>query len=88
MERTTVTRNIQPLEKAGLLRVARTPDDARARVLTLTSTGERLIQSAYVRWERAQKRVREAVGASRIDALRAQLTDVLDLAPIPGADDR
>ena len=30
MDRTTLTRNVRPLEKAGLLRVARSPADARA----------------------------------------------------------
>jgi len=40
MERTTLTRNIGPLEAAGLLRVARDPEDARARILVLTVDDE------------------------------------------------
>src|SRR5262249_5973407 len=37
MDPTTLTRNIRPLEKMGLVRVARAPDDARTRNVFLTS---------------------------------------------------
>jgi DNA-binding MarR family transcriptional regulator len=77
MDRTTLTRNVVPLEKGGLLRVARSAGDARARVILLTRTGEHLIESAYPLWEDAQKRVRRALGADRFDALRAQLSEVV-----------
>jgi DNA-binding MarR family transcriptional regulator len=80
MDRTTLTRNVVPLEKGGLLRVARSFDDARARVILLTRAGERLIESAYPLWEDAQKRVREALGADRFEALRSQLSEVVMLA--------
>ena len=81
MERTTLTRNIQPLEKAGLLRVSRSPDDARARVITLTRAGERMIETAFPLWERATERVRALLGARRLDALRAELAGVIEVAP-------
>ena len=81
MERTTLTRNIQPLERAGLLRVSRSPEDARARVITLTRAGERMIETAFPLWERATERVRKLLGARRMDALRAELTGIIELAP-------
>jgi DNA-binding MarR family transcriptional regulator len=80
MDRTTLTRNVQPLEKDGLLRVARSADDARARVILLTRAGERMIDAAYPLWEKAQKQIRRALGAQRTDALRAQLAEVVALA--------
>src|SRR6266849_9522293 len=40
---TTLTRTVRPLERAGLIRVARSPNDARARVILLTRSGERMI---------------------------------------------
>lgn len=36
MDRTTLTRNIAPLEKEGYLRVARSPTDARLKIVLLT----------------------------------------------------
>ncbi|WP_394844867.1 MarR family winged helix-turn-helix transcriptional regulator [Pendulispora brunnea] len=77
MDRTTLTRNIVPLEKAGYLRVARSAADARARVILLTRSGERLIESAYPLWEEAQSKIRRTLGEDRFDALRSQLSEVL-----------
>jgi DNA-binding MarR family transcriptional regulator len=62
MERTTLTRNLRPLEKEGLLRVARDPADARARIVFLTRPGERAIEKAFPLWERSQKRLRNLLG--------------------------
>ena len=76
-ERTTLTRNIVPLERAGLLRVARDPDDARARILLLTRAGERAIESAFPLWQTAQRRVRDAVGGGRLDEYNAEMTALL-----------
>jgi DNA-binding MarR family transcriptional regulator len=76
-ERTTLTRNIVPLERAGLLRVARDPDDARARILTLTRAGERAIEAAFPLWELAQRRVRDAVGGGRLDGYNEQMSVLL-----------
>jgi DNA-binding MarR family transcriptional regulator len=81
MDRTTLTRNILPLEKAGLIRVSRLPEDARARVITLTRAGERMIEAAHPLWEKAQHRVREALGVARLEALRDQLSEVIEFAP-------
>jgi DNA-binding MarR family transcriptional regulator len=81
LDRTTLTRNVKPLERAGLLRVARSPKDARARVVVLTRGGERMIESAYPLWEQAQKRIRDSFGPGRVDALRDRLAELVALAP-------
>jgi DNA-binding MarR family transcriptional regulator len=80
LDQTTVTRNVVTLEKAGLVRVARSADDARARIVFLTRAGERMIEAAYPAWEEAQKRIRRELGAARFDALRSQLSEVITLA--------
>jgi DNA-binding MarR family transcriptional regulator len=80
MDRTTLTRNVVPLEKAGLLRVARSAEDARTRLIVLTKAGERMIESAYPLWEEAQKRIRKTLGPDRFEALRGQLAEVVGLA--------
>jgi len=85
MERTTLTRNIGPLESAGLLRVARDPDDARTRVLLLTRAGERAIEAAFPLWEAGQRRVREIVGGDRLDEYHHQITELLSTVSARGA---
>jgi DNA-binding MarR family transcriptional regulator len=83
MERTTMTRNIGPLESAGLLRVARDPDDARARILVLTRAGERAIEAAFPLWQAAQRQVRSAVGGGRLDEVHEQMTELLSAISAP-----
>jgi DNA-binding MarR family transcriptional regulator len=79
MDRTTLTRNVRPLEKAGMLRVARDPADARARIVLLTRAGEQAIEEAFPLWEKAQKHVRSLLGASQVENLREHLTRALAL---------
>ncbi len=64
MDRTTLTRNLKPLIKAGL--VDSTPDkkDARVRNLSLTPEGAERLQAATPYWEKAQAEFVERVGAS------------------------
>lgn len=69
MDRTTLSRNLGPLERLGFLRVARAPGDGRARIVLLTRAGERAIEKAHPLWQRAQKEVRDLVGARAADEL-------------------
>ncbi len=80
MERTTLTRNLRPLEKAGLLRVARDPADARGRLVLLTRAGERAIESAYPLWEQGQERLRAALGEPRVADLNKALSRAIEAA--------
>ncbi|WP_370451709.1 MarR family winged helix-turn-helix transcriptional regulator [Corallococcus sp. CA031C] len=73
LDQTTLSRNVVPLEKAGWLRVARSPHDARSRVVLLTRAGARMIESAYPQWEAAQERLRRTLGAGPFEALHAAL---------------
>lgn len=84
MDRTTLTRNLRPLERVGLLRVGRAADDARVRVVKLTGAGERSIEKAYPAWEQAQRLVRELVGAGDADRLHAGASRALGLI-VPSA---
>jgi DNA-binding MarR family transcriptional regulator len=77
MERTTLTRNLVPLEKAELVRVARSPHDARTRMVFLSRAGERMIVTALPLWERAQKRVREKIGPRLMKHVSEDLDDLL-----------
>ena len=73
LDPTTLTRNIRPLEKAGLLRVARSPQDKRTRMVFLTRSGERMIESVFPAWQRALGEANAAFGERRIGEVRTQL---------------
>jgi DNA-binding MarR family transcriptional regulator len=54
MDRTTLTANLKPLERRGLVAVAADPADKRSRRLALTEAGRRVLAGAVPAWHRAQ----------------------------------
>jgi DNA-binding MarR family transcriptional regulator len=86
MDGTTLSRNLQPLEKAGLVRVGRDSADRRVRIALLTPAGRRLIQQALPLWKRAHRQVVEALGPAEARALRDRLdaTVLAAAEPHPG----
>jgi DNA-binding MarR family transcriptional regulator len=80
MDRTTLTRSIRPLERAGLLRVARSPEDARTKVVVITRSGERMIETIFPVWERVLKQVKKSLGAEILIDLHARLDRVIALS--------
>jgi DNA-binding MarR family transcriptional regulator len=56
LERTTLTRNLQLLEKRGLIGIA-SDDDQRVRRVTVTRRGEAAAAAALPAWKRAQASV-------------------------------
>ena len=54
MERTTLTRNLRPLVRQGLITLGN-GDDRRVRTLTLTAKGRRAAVTALPHWRKAQR---------------------------------
>lgn len=54
MDRTTLTKNLKPLARDGLLSIAADPADARIRHVGLTPAGQALLAQAAERWKLAQ----------------------------------
>jgi|SRR5262245_29448539 len=77
MDRTTLGRNILPLERDGLIRIAPSASDRRAKELHLTKAGEKRLQAARKGWSDAQARFEQTFGARRAADLRALLRTVV-----------
>ncbi len=73
MERTTLTRNLRPLERAGLIRVAPGPDQRR-RAVEITADGRRRYEAAVPLWREAERAFRRKMG-NRESAARRVLLD-------------
>ena len=73
MDRTTLGRNILPLERDGLIGIERAASDRRAKELHLTKAGEKRFEAARKKWSAAQARFEGAFGASRAADLRSLL---------------
>lgn len=77
MERTTLTRNIQLLERRGLIAVG--PEGARrARKLALTAEGRRALNGALPYWRKAQESLRANLGEDDWQAAGRGIEALLD----------
>lgn len=72
MDRTTLTRNLAPLERAGWVRTE-AGADRRTRQVSLTEEGQAALARALPFWQAAQAQVSAQFGQERLAALRAEL---------------
>jgi DNA-binding MarR family transcriptional regulator len=73
MDRTTLGRNILPLERDGLIEIVPGREDRRSKELRLTEAGIERLRAAVKCWKNAQKSFDEAFGATRATKFRAIL---------------
>ena len=76
MDRTTLGRNIRPLQRAGLVTAVVGKDDRRSRQLQLTERGLARINEARKGWTKAQAGFEAAFGKGRAGELRGLLRAV------------
>jgi DNA-binding MarR family transcriptional regulator len=77
MDRTTLGRNILPLQRDGLIRIEASATDRRAKQLALTKEGEQQLRSAAKLWYAAQARFDAVFGAKQATDLRALMATVI-----------
>jgi len=78
MDPTTLTRNLRPLERRGLIAIEADPRDRRSRRLRLTVEGRAALERARPAWARAQREVEEVLGAPGAGALNDTLDSALE----------
>jgi len=81
MDRTTLSRNLKPLERDGFVLVE-PGDDQRQRVITLTETGKQKLAQALPLWQEAQTKVMVGFTAARFDGLLADLETAVALSQV------
>ncbi len=77
MDRTTLGRNILPLEREGLVAVRPGYADRRTKELHLTELGRARLRAAAKRWAQAQAEFEAAFGKKRALDLRRVMRDVV-----------
>jgi len=79
MDRSTLTRNLKPLEQQRLVAIG--PEGRhRSRTLCITSKGEQLVGKALPLWEKTQKKLREELKKRRWKNLHTELDHVIKSA--------
>ena len=76
MDRTTLGRNILPLEREGLISIEPGRRDRRSKELRLTEAGAERLEAARKGWREAQTQFAAAFGEERTIGLRAVLREV------------
>ena len=73
MDRTTLGRNILPLERDGLIAIEQGSRDRRSKELRVTEAGEARFRAGVKGWVQAQRQFDKAFGAKRTADMRALL---------------
>jgi DNA-binding MarR family transcriptional regulator len=84
LDRTALSRNLDPLVARGFVDVAQ-GRDARTREAALTREGACALRAAVPHWKRAQSRVAQKLGRRKLDTLIATLAEIETLHPAPSA---
>jgi len=85
MDRTTLKRNLELLEREGLVRI-QPGDDARVREVSLTAAAQKKLAAALPYWTRAQNHVTRKLGPARSDQLLSNLSAAIGAAQTEGRD--
>lgn len=81
MDRTTLSRNLAPLEREGYVTLS-SGQDRRRRIVRLTPTGRDALQRARPLWQEAQGRIARERGSGSLDALLDELHALAGIEPI------
>jgi len=73
MDRTTLTANLKPLERRGLVKVSIDDADKRTRRLKLTSAGQALLIAAVPIWKKTHAKVERLLPRANSKELRVDL---------------
>jgi DNA-binding MarR family transcriptional regulator len=78
LDRTTLTRNLKPLEQKGLIQISRVT--ANRKEITLRPEGKAALRTALKCWRKAQAKVVRKLGEERWDRMRKDLAAVIALS--------
>lgn len=77
LDRTTLTRNLKPLERDALLSSGPGEHDARERLIALTAAGRDKLAEALPYWRDAQQAFERQIGKMKTRELRTLLSSVV-----------
>jgi DNA-binding MarR family transcriptional regulator len=78
LDRTTLVRNIKPLEKQGLVMDVSTA--GRNRQLRLTEDGRKTYKNTSILWMNAQSEMEQAIGKDRLEEFLKTAKEIEELA--------
>jgi DNA-binding MarR family transcriptional regulator len=76
MDRTTLTRNLTPLQRMGYIATT-SGSDKRTRSIRLSPAGVKILKAAMPKWRAAQLSLEKQLGKTKTNMLNAMLDDAL-----------
>lgn len=76
-DRTTMARNLEPLEKNGLLKVG-PGDDRRTRIVTITEEGRKKLAEAFPLWKKTQDEIKKLMGAGDWASMVSNMSELVN----------
>lgn len=78
LDRTTLTRNIRPLEREGLVSIISAKGDQRMREVSITNKGLKKLEQAIPCWQEAQDLTMKMLSANRVGRMLSDLRAIVD----------
>ena len=84
MDRTTLTRNLKPMEKTDMIRLVQ-GEDPRSKKVLITPKGRKTFVSVFPLWEKTQNRIINKLGDERFRTLVRDLSELSEMFSVRGA---
>lgn len=78
MDRTTLTRNLTPLQRMGYIATT-SGSDKRTRTIRLSPAGMKILKAAMPKWEAAQRQLEKQIGMKQVQQLNRRLDSLLEI---------
>ncbi len=82
LERTSLTRNLNVLERNTWIDIQPGEEDSRQRVVSLTRNGYKQLDHAIPYWQKAQKAIAKDMGQETITGLRRTLNEMTEIITV------
>ncbi len=76
MDRTTLTRNLEVMQKQGLVNVS-PGEDKRTRIVSITESGISTLLEAYPLWLSAQTQIAESMQDERMERFLSDIHELI-----------
>jgi len=82
LERTSLTRNLNVLERNTWIDIQPGEEDSRQRIVSLTSNGYKQLDDAIPYWQKAQKAIAKDMGQNTITGLKRTLDKMTEIITV------
>ena len=76
-DRTTLSRNLEPMRRSGLIKIGR-GEDRRTRIVKITDSGRKKLEEAYPIWQKTQEDLKTKLGLENWASMMTSLSELIN----------